>query len=168
MALLVGLFSLQGCGTAETTDEIPAVTGFRLSEYLGDWYEIARLPHKFERGLMEVQASYTLRPDGKVQVVNSGIKEGTAKTITGIAKFKDKETTGCLRVSFFRPFYGDYKIIYLDPGYSLSIVTSSTKDYLWILARTKKLTPDKMEFCLKKIRDWNFDVAKLEYPAQSD
>ncbi len=168
LTLLAGLLALPGCQTADTTESIPAVTEFELSKYLGVWYENARLPHSFERDMMKVQAVYSLRPDGKVQVLNSGVKNGKDKNITGIAKFKGDSSSGYLRVSFFRPFYGDYKIIYLEPDYSLAIVTSASKDYLWILSRTKVLSQEKMDFCLNKIRDWGFDVSKLEYPNVSN
>lgn len=67
---------LGGCRSAGNTDSLPAVSPFSAARYAGTWHEIARLPHSFERGLVEVTAEYTLRPDGKIEVVNSGFRNG--------------------------------------------------------------------------------------------
>ena len=162
-ALLSGLL-LTGCQSSQSTETIPAVRSFQLERYLGTWYEIARLPHKFERGMTDVSAVYKLQENGKVQVVNSGMKNGKKRSIRGVAHFKGESSVGELRVSFFRPFYGDYRIIALSPDYSCAIVTSSTREYLWILAREKKLPDAELQKLLEQIRKWGFDTSKLEYP----
>ena len=155
---------LAGCRSAQSTEMIPAVRGFQLDRYLGTWYEIARLPHTFERGMTDVSAVYTLQDNGTVRVVNAGTKDGKFRSIRGAAHFKGESSVGELRVSFFRPFYGDYRIIALSPDYSRAIVTSSTQDYLWILARDKKLPETELKQLLDQIRQWGFDTSKLEYP----
>ncbi|MBQ2006062.1 MAG: lipocalin family protein, partial [Bacteroidales bacterium] len=86
-----------------------------LSSYLGTWYELARFDHTFERGMQEVMAFYELRDDGKIDVINSGIKNGKYKVAYGKAKLTDE--TGVLRVSFFGPFYSDYRVLMLDDDY---------------------------------------------------
>ncbi len=108
-----------------------------------------------------------MRPDGKINVVNTGFRDGKKHSIQGVAKFKDRADIGELRVCFFWPFYGDYKIIYLEPDYSVAIVTSSSKDYLWLLSRTPELPPERLKDYVQKIRDWGFPTAKLEYPHSS-
>ena len=110
-----------------------------LNRYAGKWYEIARMPHSFERNMDDVTADYTLNEDNTVRVVNRGKRDGTFSQAEGIAKLKYKDAypvAGEFRVSFFRPFYGDYRIIDLAPDYSHAVVTSGTMDYLWILSRT--------------------------------
>jgi len=168
--LFTGLFLLTagllgGCRSAGSTDSLPAVTPFSVNRYAGTWHEIARLPHSFERGLEEVTAEYTLRPDGKVEVVNSGFRNGKKHSIRGYAVFKDRTDVGELRVCFFWPFYGGYKIVWLEPDYSAAIVTSSTKDYLWILSRTPELPPERLQEYVRKICEWGFPTEKIEYPA---
>ena len=153
-----------GCASGPTTDGIPAVTGFDAARYMGTWCEVARLPQSFERGVTNTTAVYTLRADGRVDVVNGGLKDGKQKSAHAIAKFKGAPTTGEFRVSFFRPFYGDYRIIRLEPDYSASIVTSSTFDYLWILSRTRVLAPERLESYKQFLRAQGFAVDKLEYP----
>lgn len=156
---------LGGCRSAGNTDSLPAVSPFSAARYAGTWHEIARLPHSFERGLVEVTAEYTLRPDGKIEVVNSGFRNGKKQSIRGFAVFKGRADVGELRVCFFWPFYGGYKIVWLEPDYSAAIVTSSTMDYLWILSRTPELPEERLQEYVRKIRDWGFQTGKLEYPA---
>ncbi len=165
----LGLFLLAaglsgGCRSAASTAASPAVTPFELDRYLGRWYEIARLPHYFERDMTAVTADYSLRPDGKIRVVNSGVRDGNPHSATAVAVPGGDPETGMLRVSFFRPFYADYRIIHLEPDYSAAIVTSGTTDYLWILARSPQISASQLNDYLNRIRNWGFDVEKLEYP----
>lgn len=97
--------------------DITPVEHFELNRYLGVWHEIARLNHRFERGLTDVTAEYSLQDDGTIKVVNSGmnVAKGEKSQITGRAK--TTSTTGLLRVSFFWKFYSDYRIMMLDDDY---------------------------------------------------
>ena len=157
-----------GCTINEKTDSIPSVSNFELSRYLGTWYEIARFPHSFEQGLKNVSATYSYLPNGKIRVINRGInRKGKERISEGVALPAGSADSGELKVSFFRPFYGAYRIIYLSPDYDLAIVTSSTKEYLWILSRRKEISPEEREFCLNKITHWGFDPEKLIWVDQN-
>lgn len=166
--LVAGLISLflPGCSIGKSTAAIPAVTPFSVERYMGTWYEIARLPHHFERDLDNVSATYALREDGRVDVVNRGFRDGKERQVKGIAVFKGSPEVGELEVSFFRPFYGDYRIIALADDYSSAIVTSSTNNYLWILARKPRLPKERLDDYLDRIRVWGFDLGSIEYPRQ--
>ena len=158
---------LAGCaGCGESTSHIPAITGFDPVRYAGNWYEIARLPHRFERGMTNVYAEYTLRPDGRIDVVNRGVKAGKEKEIRGIARKSEGYPPGVgeLEVSFFRPFYGKYRIIYLNEDHSTAMVTADTMDYFWILARTPELPDEVLEDLLRQAGNWGFSTENLEYP----
>ena len=166
-AVLLGITLLTGgCLSGKSTAEIPAVSGFELPRYLGVWYEIARLPHRFERNMDRVTAEYTANPDGTVKVVNSGERDGERRKAEGIARFKGSSDLGELEVSFFRPFYGDYRIIRLAPDYRYAVVTSSTKEYLWILARTPQLPEEEQKELVEYAKSLGFTVEKLEFPIQ--
>ena len=128
---------LTGCTGELTVDNTP-IESIDMKRYLGDWYEIARFDHRFERGMEQTKARYTLREDGHIDVLNSGIKDGEPKTAKGKAKLTD--TPALLRVSFFGPFYGDYRVMLLDSAYQWSLVGSGSDDYLWILARQPQLS----------------------------
>ena len=141
--------------------KIPAVTGFDATRYMGTWYEIARLPNRFEKGMTEVSATYSPRPDGGIAVVNSGLKDGVRKTVTGVAYPAGKKGEGLLKVSFFRPFYGAYRIIKLAPDYRYSVVTGSDPSYLWILARERELSERELDEIMTFLRARDFAVERL-------
>jgi apolipoprotein D and lipocalin family protein len=143
-ALCLGAaLSLSGCATAPP-DGVSAVTPFDLQRYLGRWYEVARLDHRFERGLSRVTASYSLNPDGSVKVLNRGYnaEKGAWSEAEGRALFTGDANTGSLKVSFFGPFYGGYHVIALDPGYRWAMVIGPDPSYLWILAREPRISDD--------------------------
>lgn len=132
--LAAGLFLCIGC-TAQPEVDNSVAGDLQLEQYLGDWYEIARFDHRFERGIQFSKANYTLREDGKVQVLNSGIKDGKARQALGKAKLTDNPRI--LKVSFFGPFYSDYRVMLLDPDYQWVLIGGSSAKYLWILSRTR-------------------------------
>jgi apolipoprotein D and lipocalin family protein len=133
---VVSMAILTGCtGIPDGTEPI---TGFELERYLGQWYEIARLDHSFERDLDCVTATYSLRDDDGVRVINRGynLAEQAWDEAEGRAYFIDEESVGRLKVSFFGPFYGGYNVLELDEDYQWALVAGPNRDYLWILART--------------------------------
>lgn len=140
---------------------IPVVTDFDAGRYMGTWYEIARLPNRFEEGMLQVRAEYSPRPGGGIAVVNSGVKDGVKKSVTGVAYPAGKPGEGLLEVSFFRPFYGAYRIIKLAPDYRYSVVTGRDPSYLWILARERALPERDLEEILSFLRQKGFPVEKL-------
>ncbi|MCQ2378088.1 MAG: lipocalin family protein [Victivallaceae bacterium] len=155
------LVFLAGCHSAPSTADLPPVRNFDLHRYCGVWYEIARLPHSFEDGMTAVKTTYTLRDDGKLSVLNEGIRGGKKKEITGVGRFKNAENVGELEVSFFRPFYGDYKIIELDDAYTVAVVTSAAKDYFWILARTPEIPEAQRAAIVRRAAGNGFETGKL-------
>ena len=156
---------LAGC-SAVKQPTIPAVTGFDASRYCGKWYEIARLPKYFEKDLHHVTAEYSRLPDGKLQVVNSGMKDGRHKSVSGIARFTGDTTSGELEVSFFRPFYGAYRIICLAPDYSIACVMGKDRSLAWILARQPVLPEKKLSAAVNFLRQNGFAVENLIYTEQ--
>ena len=160
-ALTALLFS--GCTTKPAVDLTP-VKDVDLSRYLGSWYEIARFDHWFERDMTNTKANYETRKDGHIGVTNTGLKNGTAKIATAIAK--TTATPGLLRVSFFRPFYGDYRILWLDSGYRHALVGGDDGDFLWILSREPKITDDMRETLLAEAKRRGYDTTRLIWVKQ--
>lgn len=151
-----------GCSKIETID-IPAVKGFDIRRYCGKWYEIARLPNWFERGMSNVTASYSLRSDGTVKVVNSGWKNGKIHSTSGVARLAAASGTGELEVSFQWPFWSSYRVIRLNKDYSIAVVCGKSFDYLWILARKPELQADELAAIIEFLRFRGFPVEKLEF-----
>lgn len=165
---LLALLGLTGCAT-RPPEGMLAVTPFDLSRYLGKWYEIARLDHSFERGLSDVSASYRLRADGSVEVVNRGYdaERGKWKEATGRAVFTGEPTRASLKVSFFGPFYGGYHVIGLDADYRWAMVVGPDRGYLWILSREKALPPGVRERLIEQARTQGIDVDQLIWVRQT-
>lgn len=140
------------------------VTNFELTRYLGTWYEIARFDHPFERGLEGVTATYSLKENGKIKVLNSGYKTKKTRKLseaTGKAKVPDPNTPSKLKVSFFLFFYADYYVLELDKDYQWSVVGSSSNDYLWILARKPFLSDATYNDLLERITARGYNTDKL-------
>jgi len=157
--------------SAEATTRPPLRTVERvdLSRYTGIWYEIARYPNRFQRDCQsDTTAEYSLRKDGKVQVVNScRQKDGKVKTARGTAKVSDKTTNAKLRVTFFWPFYGDYWVIGLSPDYRYAIVGEPKRKYLWILSRTPEMDETTYQETVEQIRAAGYDPERLIKTHQS-
>ena len=160
MAFVAMLFA--GCESAKLDNS--TVKSVDLKRYLGNWYEIARFDHSFERGMEYVMAHYTLRDDGKIDVLNTGIKDGRAKDAKGIVKTTDQP--GLLRVSFFGPFFGDYRILMLDENYQYALVGGSTNRFLWILSRTPQLDEATLSLILAEADRRGYDTTRLLWVKQ--
>ncbi|MBD3670808.1 MAG: lipocalin family protein [Gammaproteobacteria bacterium] len=162
LASLLLLFSMTAC--VSIPEGINAVKGFELDRYLGTWYEIARLDHRFERGLQDVTATYSLREDGGVRVLNRGFDtdDGEWQEAEGKAFFVVGPDVGRFKVSFFGPFYGGYNIFELDKqDYQYAMIAGDDRSYLWILSRTPVLAPEIREQLLNKARQEGFNVEGL-------
>ena len=141
-----------------------------IQRYLGLWYEIARLPNRFERDCEGVTAEYSLRDDGRITVRNScreGSLDGEVKVANGRARIVDSDTNAKLEVSFFGPFWGDYWIIGLADDYSLALVGEPSGRYLWILARTPTIDDSVRDAALSALTDAGYDVSALYFTQQA-
>ena len=136
---------------------------FNAQRYAGPWYEIMRLDHSFERGLTNVQAIYTLKPDGRVQVINKGFNPQSCqwRDIEGSASFLAASDIASLSVTFFPPFAGGYHVFALDPNYQWAMIAGPTRDYLWILARTPTIDPGLRARLVKEAQAKGFPVDQL-------
>jgi apolipoprotein D and lipocalin family protein len=137
--LLIALMALAGC--TGKPDNIKPVENFQAEKYLGTWYEIARIDHRFEKGLT------------RITVVNRGFeaKSGKWKESAGKAFFVEGEDKGHLKVSFFGPFYGAYIVFELDqPGYQYALVSGPDTSYFWLLSRTPTMDATLREQLIDK------------------
>lgn len=165
-AVMFGVL-LAGCSTTPPANVTP-VTPFELSRYLGQWYEIARLDHSFERDMIKVTAQYSMNPDGSVKVLNRGFNTKTQawKDAVGKAWLIDGPDKGALKVSFFGPFYGGYFITALDPDYQWAMVVGPDVDYFWILARRPTLDEQVKADLLAQARTIGVAVDDIIWVAQ--
>lgn len=160
LVLLLGV-TLSAC--TSKPENVEPVSDFDAQQYLGKWYEIARLDHSFEEGLSNVTATYSQREDGGIKVLNRGFndEEGQWNEAEGKAYFVDDETTGWLKVSFFGPFYASYVVADLDENYQWSLVTGPDKDYLWILARQPTMDKSRLKALIQQAAAMGYDTDAL-------
>jgi apolipoprotein D and lipocalin family protein len=166
--ILLIAFVLTSC--TGIPEGLVAIDGFEINRYLGTWYEVARLDHRFERGLEKISANYSLRADGGVNVLNKGwdTQANEYRQALGKAYFVEQSNKGMLEVSFFGPFYGAYNIIELDKkDYSYAMITGPDRSYFWILSRTKQLPETTLQALLEKAKAFGFDTNQLIFVKQN-
>jgi apolipoprotein D and lipocalin family protein len=134
-----------------------------LKRYMGEWYEIARIPHRFQEGCRGSSATYSLLPNGEVQVVNRcrDEQDGALREAKGRAWVVDSGTNARLKVSFFWPFRGDYWILELGPSYEYVVVGAPNREYLWILARFPEMSAEQYQAILERTGQKGFDTSRL-------
>jgi apolipoprotein D and lipocalin family protein len=163
LAVLVPL-TLWGMRKRASPKSLDVVSQVDLTRYMGTWYEIARFPHRFERGCVAAKATYTLREDGAVDVLNEcrlDRFDGPVKTAKGIARVIDKATKAKLKVTFFWPFYGNYWIIDLGDDYDYAVVGHPRRNYLWILSRKPAMDDTLCRRLLGTIAAKGYDISHL-------
>lgn len=163
LMMVVGGFSLLTltlCSSVPSKPQFDNSTVERvdLDRYLGEWYEIVRKPHFFEKGMSHVKATYTLLPNGKIEVRNEGMKNGKPKVAKGKARTTD--VPGQLKVTFFI-FPAEYNIMELAPDYSYSVVGGSNDGYLWILSRTPTMEPEVLEGIYERLEGRGYDLSDI-------
>lgn len=167
ITIVILLSMLTSCG-GEIAKPLPVVSKVDINRYAGKWFEVAKLPNRFEKGLKCMTATYTLKANGKIEVVNGGRKIATneATSIKGVAWIPNKAVTGKLKVRFFWPFSGKYWILALDEQYQWALVGDDSRKYLWILSRTPELDKSIVDKLLKQAADQGFDTSKVEFTQQ--
>ena len=169
---ITSVFILSACANQavyrQSSSPLTSVSSVDLNRYLGTWYEIYRLPNWFEgTDCVTVSAQYAIRDDGNVSVLNTCLKKDGPKVANGIAKVVPGSNNSQLKVSFFRPFYGDYWVIDLAEDYSWVLVGEPAGKYFWILARQKQLDSKLEEALLVKAEKLGYQRKDLIKPSNS-
>ena len=139
------------------------VPSLDISRYAGVWYEVARFPHRFERDLQKVTATYSLLENGDIKVTNRGMNgKGKWKEVNGKAFVPDSAQPGKLKVQFFWPFRAPYWVHRIDEGYRFALVGGPGSDYLWVLCREKTMPDGVYQDYLKTAQELGYDIARLE------
>jgi len=165
---VTGLAMAAGCATSTTErlrlPPLETVAHVDLSRYVGTWYEIAHFPQSFQRGCTATTATYTLRDDGDLDVLNrcrEDSLDGKEKSALGRARVVDGTTNAKLEVSFFRPLWGDYWIIELADDYSYAVIGHPSRDYLWILARTPTMAEATFQGIVARLQAKGYETSRL-------
>ena len=171
--LLLSWFALAGCAKTTTArlglPELRTVPRVDLQRYLGTWYDIASFPQRFQLGCTGTTATYTLRGEGEINVLNrcrKGSLTGKEDSAQGRARVVDHATNAKLEVSFFRPFWGDYWIVDLGANYEYAVVGHPSRDYLWILSRKPTMEDTVYAGILGRLRAQGYEVERLNRTPQ--
>jgi apolipoprotein D and lipocalin family protein len=159
---LICLFAAASLTAADR--EVKVVPSVDLQRYQGRWYEIARLPMRFQRDCAsDVTATYSLKENGDVKVVNACREaNGKLKQSEGTAKLEDANgPTSKLKVTFFWPFYGKYWVIDLDPNYQWAVVGGPSREYLWVLSRKPRMDEALLNKLLGAAKAQGYDLSRL-------
>lgn len=170
-ALFIAAFLQTGALAVERERPLPVVPSVELERYVGKWYEVGRLPNRFQgQCASDVTATYALLPDGQLQVVNAcRTADGAMVRVEGRARVADSNGPNTrLEVRFvpawlgWLPFvWGDYWIIDLAPDYSYALVGAPSREYLWILARRPDMDAAIYEPLKQRAAAQGFEVARL-------
>lgn len=165
-ALPFAIVVLAGCaGQAQTREPLSLVPRLDIERYLGRWYEIARYQHSFEKTLVGATAEYSLRPDGKIQVLNSGFRQsldGPYTSVKAVAWRLDDAVPGALKVRFFGLFTSDYLVFGLDDEqYQWALVGNNSRKFLWFLSRTPEVSAEILEKMKQIAVSQGYDLSSL-------
>ncbi|TPV94533.1 MAG: lipocalin family protein [Myxococcales bacterium FL481] len=171
MVLMTGAMS--ACSTTTTErlalPPLQTVESVDLSRYAGTWFEIASYPQRFQEGCTGTTATYKLRDDGEVDVINrcrQGSLDGEGDSVKGRARVVDPSTNAKLEVTFFWPFWGDYWIIDLGEDYEFAVVGHPGRDYLWILSRTPTLDESVYREIVDRLQAQGYPPERLKKTLQ--
>jgi apolipoprotein D and lipocalin family protein len=150
---------------------LTTVSHVDLHRYAGLWYEIARLPQRFEKGCAHVTAEYRPLADGRIEVLNTCHQDsvyGPVETVRGLARVVDAKTNAKLKVQFQWPFEGDYWVLVLDEDYRFALVGTPDRKGLWVLSREPQLSHPALAKLTEMARQKGFAVEKLIYTEQPE
>jgi apolipoprotein D and lipocalin family protein len=168
-SIMFGLVLMFTSISSASTKELTTVSHVDVQKYMGTWYEIASFPQRFQKGCTASKATYTLRSDGDVDVLNEcrlNSMDGKLKQARAKAWVVDSTTNSKLKVRFFWPFTGKYWIIDLGEKYDYAVVGHPNRKYLWILSRTPKMSDELYNSILTRIQEKGYDLTPLQKTLQ--
>ncbi len=169
VACLVALVAADFALPVNAADPPPTVASVDLARYAGKWYEIAKIPNRFQSHCASsTTAEYSRRADGLFDVVNRCLdREGRGDEARGVARVVDARSNAKLEVSFFslfgwRPVWGDYWVLDLAPGYDYAVVGAPDRRYGWILSRMPSLPPETRTIINQRLKALGYHPARFE------
>lgn len=160
------MISLTAVGCHSVPEQpLPTVERVELSRFMGDWYVIAAIPTFLERRAYNAVESYRLNDDGAVETIftfHRGGFDGELKRYHAVGYISDPQSNAVWGVQFVWPFKADYRVMYLAPDYSVTVVGRLRRDYVWIMARTPSVADNEYTRLVKLVADAGYDTSKLQ------
>lgn len=152
---------LSGCSSMEPLQTVPNVD---LERFMGDWYVVANIPTALEKGAHNAVESYRLNADGTVATTftfRSGAFDGKRKTYHPVG-FVSRDNPAVWGMQFVWPIKADYRIVYLDADYRVTMIGRNKRDYLWIMARTPQISDERYRSLLAFAVTLGYDPARIQ------
>ena len=161
-AALLAIASCAGTGDQKPDIELPTV---ELDRFMGDWFVIANIPTRMERGAHNAVETYRLADDGSIETTFSfrdGDFEGEAKRYSFRGYVRDEATNAEWGMELFWPIALDYRIAYVDENYTETIIARERRDFVWIMSRTPELPESRYAALLERVASLGYDVGDVE------
>jgi apolipoprotein D and lipocalin family protein len=136
-----------------------------LDRFMGDWYVLANIPTFIEKGAHNAIETYEMNDDGTIATTFSFYQDsynGEKKVYTPKGFIRNKETNAEWGMRFIWPIKADYRIVYVDPEYSQTIIGRNARDYVWIMARTSTISDADYSKLVKLVKEQGYDISKLK------
>ncbi len=156
------LWILGGCASHEPMPTVPHVD---LDRFMGDWYVIANIPTFLEENAYNALESYQRNEDGSIATrfsFRAGGFDGERKEYHPTGYVLDTDSNARWGMQFIWPIRADYRIVYLDPAYSRTIIGRQARDYVWIMARTPDIPQDEYDALLRQVGELGYDTSAVQ------
>ena len=160
---------LTGCA-GDGGERMDTVSYVDLERFMGDWYVVASIPTFIEKGAHNAVESYALNPDGTIATTfrfNKDGFDGPVKTYRPTGFVMDRKTNALWGMQFIWPIKGDYRIIYLDDDYQLTVIGRAKRDYVWVMSREPDFRNEEFVRIKDFLQDVGYDPSKLRQVPQS-
>jgi apolipoprotein D and lipocalin family protein len=154
---------LAGCQAS--LPPLETVEFVNLDRFMGDWYVIANIPTFVEKGAHNAVETYRMDDDGSIATTFTFRKDGfdgPKKEYHPRGFIRDTQTNAEWGMQFVWPFKGDYRIIYLDEDYSVTVIGRNKRDYVWLMSRSPEMSDSRYREAVQFIADAGYDISELQ------
>jgi len=164
LILAVLSVSLISCTSADKKPALVTVPKVDLNKFMGRWYVLANIPTVVEKNCFNAIENYNLLPDGNIDIIFTCNKEkldGKLKEYNFKGLIQNKETNAEWKVQLFWPLRLPYLVIDLAEDYSYTVIGYPSRNYLWIMAREKKLSDTQWKTIYQNLESQHYDTSKI-------
>lgn len=168
LLLILAHALIAGCAS-NALPPLKTVAKVDLERFMGDWYVIGNIPTFIEKGAHNPVESYRLDADGSIATTftfRAGSFDGPVRTYTPRGYVVDRESNAVWAVQFLWPIKADYRIVYLAPDYSQTVIAREKRDYVWIMARQPSIPDADYQNILALLAEQGYDVSKVQKAPQ--
>jgi apolipoprotein D and lipocalin family protein len=154
---------LSGCATQQQAP-IATVPQVDLPRFMGTWYVIAAIPTPIETESYNATETYVLDKDGTIATTftfNKGSLDGKVKTYHPRGYVVENTGNALWGMQFIWPIKAEYRIAYLNSDYSQTVIARNARDYVWIMARTPKISDADYAKLTQFVSNLGYDASKL-------